>query len=240
MEIKKGVLNKLIFLLFCIFLFTPLISAQSDLSDIAGSFFSEAKDFIVSGLSNLFGEREIATKSLFAILLFMVLYTTIAAAFKKKWLFNVLITGIVTALSIIWLPDNFLNAIRSQYGALGATILSIIPFVIVLIFTVKAESNLVGRILWLFYALYYMAVYVYAIAIEKTGWLSVENIPYFAAIIAGLVLFIGLPAVRNAIFKGQLKEIKEEGAKVASRAKVLHKLQREELKAYEDVSDTAS
>ncbi len=174
--------------------------ASADFGDDLTAFFSESANWMGSQIGFIFSGKEIATQTLFAILLFMVLYTSVDALFRKKWPFTVIVTGIITALAIIALPPNFLTSIRNQYGALGATILAIIPFLIILIFTIRVESNLVGRVLWIFYALYYFALYIYSIATEKNGWLSAENIPYFAAIIGGIVLFLFISPIRNAIF----------------------------------------
>jgi hypothetical protein len=71
------------FLASCIFLF-PLVAAQNPLE----TTLTSTKDFFVNILSFLFSSREIATKTLMGILLFMVLYTTADLVFKKKWIFT--------------------------------------------------------------------------------------------------------------------------------------------------------
>lgn len=231
MNNKKTLIILTLGLTFVAFLL-HFVSAQSSFLSSAGDFYSKALDSIGNGLNPLFAEKEAATKTLLAILFFMVAYTTIDAFFKKKWYFTFIITGIVTVLSVWWLPPEFISTIRTQYGAMGVAILSIIPFMIMLVFTIRVESDLVGRVLWLFYAIYYFTLFIYTIATGSGSWLSAENIPYYGAIIAGIFLFFTMPAVRRAIFKGQLKEIREEGAKAALESKVLREIKKKELGSY--------
>ncbi|MGV8130820.1 MAG: hypothetical protein ACP5N7_01835 [Candidatus Pacearchaeota archaeon] len=216
-------------LLLSIFPFFNRVSAQLNQE----TFFNGIKDFFINGLSFLFSTREIATKFLMGILFFMVLYTTVDIVFKKNWLFTSAITLVVTILSIVWIPDDFISVVRDQYGVLGITILTILPLIIILVFTVRVQSALVGQTLWVFYALYYFGLLIYKTITGPQAFLSTTNIPYFVAIIGGVVMFLFIPAIRQAIFKGELNQIKREGELVGARAKLLHKLQKEELKAYD-------
>ncbi len=203
---------------------------------VAAGFFDDVATWTGDKIGFLFGEKDIATQTLFAILLFMILYPLVGSVFKRSNFISFVISGAITALALIALPPNFLSSIRDQYGAMGATILAIIPFIIMLVFTIRVESELVGRVLWIFYALYYFAILIYSSVAGGQTFLSVENIPNFAALLGGVALFFFMPLMREAIFQGKLKGIKEEGVKIASRAKILHKLQQEELDAY-DVKD---
>lgn len=214
--------------LFFLFL-APLVVAETDWD----SFSSGSIDWVGEKIGFLFGEKDVATQTLFAILLFMILYPLIGSIFKSNNFFKFIISGAITALALIALPSNFLSSIRDQYGAMGATVLAIIPFIIMLVFTVRVESELVGRVIWIFYALYYFAIFVYSAVAGGQSFFSSENIPNFVAILAGIALFFGVPIIREAMFKGKLKELKREGASVALRSKMLHTLQKEELEAYD-------
>ncbi len=216
-------------LFLSVFPFLASVSAQV----APETFFNNIKDFFINGLSFLFSTREIATKFLMGILLFMILYTTVDIVFKKNWLFTSVITLIVTILSIISIPDDFISVVRDQYGVLGITILTIIPLIIMLVFTVRVQSALVGQTLWVFYALYYFGLIIYKTITGPQAFLSTTNIPYLLAFIGGAVMFFAVPAIRQAIFKGELGQIKREGELVGARAKLLHRLQKEELKAYD-------
>ena len=92
---------------------------------------------------------------LYAILLGMIVYTVISSFFSQsgpyiKWGISIAIT----AIAMIGIPPELYNALEVQYGAMGSAILAVIPFVILLFFTMKVGSLLVARITWLFFALY--------------------------------------------------------------------------------------
>jgi hypothetical protein len=192
-------------------------------------------------LGPLFGDQEILTRIFFFILLYMIIYNIVGVMFHfdehtfggrfMAWG----VPAIIALLAMIALPANFIEAIRTSYGAMGAAILSVIPFIILLIFTFRVHSLLVGRMVWLFFVVYYFALYIYSIVTAETigdgwtGWITAETIPYIAAIVAGLLIFFGLAAFRNMYFRGEMQAVHEAGRQVAQRGKLLHKLQREEL-----------
>jgi hypothetical protein len=245
-ERGKKILVSTLLVIFLFSLFSFLVFAQDEAGDETAETAAEATRGVISGiggvaseiLSPLFGEKEMLTRVFFAILLGMIIYTIIGTWFKNqrawiKWT----ITGVITALALIALPSNFIEAIRAQYGAMGAAILSVIPFAILLVFSVRVQSALVGRVVWIFFVVYYFALYIYMIVTEKTGWISAETIPFFFAIIAGILIFFLLGPIRRALFYGEMDAVKESGTKVAKRAKLLHELQSKELnEAYGDES----
>jgi hypothetical protein len=189
-------------------------------------------------LKPFFDNKELITRFFFIVLLFLIISPIIEVVFgaANKWV-NRGIAAIITLLAILWLPSNFITAIRDQYGVMGAAILSVIPFIILLIFTVRTGSILVGRLLWLFYVVYYFALYIYRVAqlYTTSGTFSLfatQAIPYIGAIIVGILMLIFLSPIRKFIFKGEMEKIKEAGTEVVERGKLLHKLQKKELEAY--------
>ena len=180
----------------------------------------------------LFSDKSVATKTLFSILLFLVLYIIIDMTFRRKWYFTIFVTGIVTALSIISIPDEFLLSLLSGYGALGSSFIALIPLLILLVFTFRVKSNLVGQVAWVFYGVYYFAYISYSAFTKSSSFFSLQNIPEFGAIIVGILMFFFIPSIRHAIFKGELQAIKLEGEEVALQARTLHTLQKNELKGY--------
>jgi len=141
------------------------------------------------------------------------------------------ISLIIVILSFLYLPANFVEAIVLQYGAMGATILTVIPFFIMLYFTVSvSKSLLVARAIWIFYVVYYITLFFYKIATTITGtWTN--SIPYIGAIIAGIIIFFLLPAMRDFLYKGKL-EAKEERAIKGVKFRALgRKVAEEETKA---------
>ncbi|HRZ85891.1 MAG TPA: hypothetical protein P5277_03860 [Candidatus Paceibacterota bacterium] len=181
------------------------------------------------------------TVILLGILLYMVIYSIVKQIFGKgslshfAWIYPTVISLIIVILAFIVLPANFVNAIVLQYGVMGATILTVIPFIIVLFFSVWVSNNLmIARLTWIVYIVYYATIYIYKVW-SLTGvsgwdaWLSGQVIPYLGAIIIGCFVMWFIPAIRNFAFMGEKQAIKEMGLEVANRAELLHQLQGEEL-----------
>lgn len=234
---KKIILFSLISLVLLSLIATFAISQTAD--DAAAA----TKGAIVGGgqavqtlLGPLFGQREMLTRFFFAILLGMIIYSIVGIVFKGRKTTSLIITIVITLLSLLWMPSNFLQAIRSQYEAMGGAILAAIPFLIILIFSLRVGNPLIGRITWILYVIYYFTLLIYRMATSSVSFLSAENIPYIGAIIGGLVIFFLMSTIRNAIFKGDMKGIKEAGEQTIQSAGLLHRLQKEELDMYGEKS----
>jgi len=195
---------------------------------VGGGGFGE---WMSNALESLFGEKEMLSRVFFALLLGMIIYTVIESIFaKSSKLITWGITIIITALAMLGLPSGFLEAVRISYGAMGAAILAIIPFIIILVFSLRTRSVLLARITWIFYVIYYFALYLQKIfGVDKAGWLSGQTIPYLAGIVAGIAIFILLGTMRRWLFKGEIAGIKESGEKGIMRGKLLKDLKKKEL-----------
>ena len=195
-----------------------------------GGFVTGVASFVQTLLGPFFGDNEIWSRFFMAILLGMVIYSIIAGLFKDsnvwiKWG----ITISVTFLALLGLPAGFLETIRVQYGAMGATILTLIPFIIVFIFSLQTKYLVITRVTWLFYAGYYFGMYSYEVATHG-GWFSGEKaLPYMVAWIVGLFLFFGIKSIRNMLFEGKVEGLMEQGIQKVERRAVLQKIKDEDL-----------
>lgn len=174
---------------------------------------------------------------LLGVLLFMIIYTIVKglnfAEGRWNWTFSAIVSLIITILSFFWLPPTFIDAISLQYGAMGAAILTAIPFIIMVIFTFRATSNLaVARAIWAFYIFYYLTIFLYVWGTGTAPFWSFENLPYMGAIIAGLFIFLFIKDFRNFVFKGELDARKEKGLHRVKVRKALDELKDEEAKGY--------
>ena len=150
----------------------------------------------------------------------MIIYSIVSTMFRTSgrtvtWG----ITGAITSLALLGLPKGFLEAVRTQYGAMGATILTVIPFMIIAVFSIKVKNILIARVTWIFYAMYYFAMYTYRIY-EYGGWFTSESLPYMAAFVVGIVLFFGVGVIRNLMFIGEVEGLMESGMKKVQKRKV--------------------
>jgi len=138
---------------------------------------------------------------LYAILLGMIIYTVISTFFTGsskfiKWG----ITIATTAIAMIGIPTELYNALEIQYGAMGSAILAVIPFVIILFFTMKVGSLLIARVTWLFFILYslVMSWSRFFGAAEGQGW------PYVISFVVGLLMIWFVGFFRKAWFREEL------------------------------------
>ena len=151
--------------------------------------------------------------ALLGLILFMVIFSIVSKLFNWKgksgfWL-AMPVSLAVVILTFLYLPENFVEAIVLQYGAMGSAILAAIPLVIMLYFTVSViESLFVARAVWIFYVFYYLIIFFYRAAESEIFW-SFDNLPYFGAIIAGIIIFFMIGTIRNLIFKEKLEDDKQ-------------------------------
>jgi hypothetical protein len=179
--------------------------------------------FLTPLLGPLFGEKEMATRTFFAMLLGMIIYSIISIMFNKssRWI-TWGITGAITSLALLGLPSGFLEVIRIQYGAMGATILTIIPFFIIMAFTLQINNLLAAKVTWIFYAMYYLAMYSYEVVVSDS---FSSGLPYGTAFFVGIAIFFGIGEIRNLIFKGQIEGIIEKGHQRIAKRKALQNLE---------------
>jgi len=141
------------------------VFAAEDYSDEAVAAAHTFKETLVQILGPLFGDQEMLSRVFMAMLLGLIIFSIVTTMFKDsgrvtKWG----ITLAITSLALLGIPAEFLQVIRMQYGAMGATVLTLIPFIILLAFSLKSESVLIARVTWIFYAFYYLAMYLYKIS----------------------------------------------------------------------------
>jgi hypothetical protein len=242
---KKEMNNRILLIILSSLILISLFSSVANAADVpvnaldAGKTIGSTLTNFIKGLGQgfsgaageLFTDNAWATRLLLAVLLYMVLYSIITVIFRGGRIITPVITLIITLLTFIALPGDFLQALALQYGAMGAAILTVIPFAIMLVFTVRLQSLLAGRVLWIFYCIYYLGLYFYGIVSNAPGMINGSYSSYFYLLffLGGLIMFFVIGPVKRAIFKGKLGDIKESGRRIASKGKLLHQLQDTEL-----------
>ena len=198
--------------LFMISMMTGVLGADysGEAAEVAESAVTWVSGILGTLLTPLFAEKEMLTRVFFALLLGMIIYSIISVMFKDsgrgiKWG----ITGAITALALMGLPSEFLEVVRTQYGAMGAAILTVIPFIIIMAFSLRVGNRVIARITWLLYAMYYFAMFAY-VATIKGGFFTTESMPYGIAFFVGIIIFFGIGQIRNLLFKGELEGLVEK------------------------------
>ena len=182
----------------------------------------------------LYGENMWATKVFLFLLLFLIGLVIIPYITGEKKILNFFLSIVISLLMISVIPNEFIKSIAIQYGIAGATILSVIPFVMILILSILVRSHIIARVIWFFYVVYYFTFYIYMLwnlSYEKGNVIlyTGEFLPYLAAIIAGILCFAFIGKLREIVFQGKLKALEETGLRIIERGGLLHNLQKEEL-----------
>lgn len=188
---------------------TGVFAATADeIATTTQSTVTGAGKIISAIFTPLFGEKEMMTRIFLSLLLFMLVYAIISQFFSSNSWLQYGISIAVTLLAMVALPAGLLEAIRTQYGAMGAAILTIIPWLVILWFSLKVNNLMFGRLVWVFYIIYYAVLMGYnAYTSTNDGGTSF----HILGIVLGIIALIVLKPIRNWIFKGEL-EAKEEKA----------------------------
>ncbi len=198
------------------------------------------QSFVENAFQNVaFGDNEWLSKLFFAILLGMVIYTIISSFFSKSNSFIQWgITIAITSISFMGIPADFLEALRTSYGAMGLTILTVIPFLIMVIFTVKTKDLMIARGTWAFYGFYYFLLvigkWLDIKEINKVGQTSVNigihtisTTPYWIAILGGIFMFFTIPYIRYFFDESGLDTYVEKAKVAIERNTATQKLAKE-------------
>jgi hypothetical protein len=246
MKFSKRMSGVFVFLIFGMFLISMVggvLAADGDLpvGEIDPEKAAEGVGMVwewgESFFSALFGDTVLGAETLSRIFMILLIAMFVYTAFETFFGDNLYIrwgaTIAASALAIIGLPDGFLEAVRTGYGAMGATILSVIPFLIIFWFTIKAKSLLLARLTWLFYAFYYLALFLSGFVtrvVTNGGVKNVSTWVYLSGFLIGLFIFIIIPHIRKFIWHGELEEIKEKGSQKNTLRQTLLAQEMERLK----------
>ena len=205
-----------------------------DVGEEVENWSTYANELFGTFFDPLYGENMWATKVFLFLLLFLIGLVIIPYITGEKKILNFFLSIVISLLMISVIPNEFIKSIALQYGIAGATILSVIPFVMILVLSVLVRSPLIAQVIWLFYVVYYLAFYIYMLwnlSYERGNVIlySGEFLPYLAAIIVGFLCFIFIKKLRELVFQGQMKALEETGERIIERGGLLHKLQKEEL-----------
>lgn len=169
---------------------------------------------------------------LLGILLWMILYSVVGKMelFENNPFLIGAISLISTLLAFIYLKDQptFLELIRGEFGALGATVLVIFPFLLAIYFTsLVSPSLIIARAIWGVFGLYYFLILLYTWGNSNLPFFSKETWWYVVAVLSSIILFIFIPFIRKGFWNIKLESKVEKGKrrvqKAAAGAKILAK-----------------
>lgn len=215
--------------LFAVVFLSTFVAAATVAQEAASSI---ANFFEGAGLS-----AGMMTKILLIVLLWLIVWNIVheLKLGGNSSLISSIIALIISILAFIYIPQEEINAIVLQYGAMGSTILTVIPFIIILWFSLRTDNLFIARITWIFYVFYYFLLFVYKWATTEVpagaAWWTV-GLPYLIALVMGIIIFFVLAPIRNLIFKGEMEKLGEKATKAAAVRKTLVKAEKKSLEAF--------
>lgn len=217
-----------------LFIIAVLMSVNSvfaeTVAEVAFGKFSEFIDILFQENSPFASLN--FTRILLGLLLWMVMYSVV----KNMELFDNLtqsniwtsaIALIITILSFIYLPENFENGLAAPYSAVGATILTVIPFLIIVYFTfMVTDSLIVAKTIWMVFIFYYFSILISTISgIESSSIVITSTsstgaffqylifnkyaLPYWVMIFVGVIIFYFLRNIRYYVNKQKALSLEE-------------------------------
>ena len=139
-----------------------------------------------------------SAKLLFLILLSLLIWSILDTShlFGRQGWVQVFIAIIIAFLSTVYIAPGDIWVILTSYNALGTTLLTMIPFGILALFTYRAVSDnsagmiTIQRIVWGLFALYLVASFISGYRQERLLPTSGYGIVYIIATIGATIAFI--------------------------------------------------
>ena len=234
---KKETSNKILLGLITFIFLTSILSQIVLAADNVGDQLSNAQTreagraignvlispflgFAEGVLQAIFGSQwAIGTRVFFFILLWLIIGSIIPAVFTNlgstdnkflQWM----ISFVIAVISVIAIPPEMLDNLLLSYGAMGATLLTMIPFAIILVFSITTPNGLLARATWIFFSVYFIGLYLYKI-ISANGK---AEIMYAVASILGFIMVIFLGIFRKIYNNMQASATEESGKKNVKKA----------------------
>lgn len=228
---KKRVMGKsFVFLLIGLF---ALMFVSSVVSAGVGDEIRRGVGEISNAVSGIFQDLGLGSEGLstlfFAIIIGLIVFNVVESIFPDskgyiKWGISLAITGV----SIIGIPSELLLSLQNSYGAMGAAILFIIPFLVVLVFTIKIDNLFLARVTWIAFIGYYFLLYAQGISFKGTFFTNYWDL---LGIVLGGITFFALEPIRDFVFKNKIESLKEGGMQDIKFRALGRELEREETKS---------
>jgi len=176
-------------LILCLFLFNlSFVQSQtnefsSNLKEFASSFQGPITNFI---------ENTVAfAKTLFFILVFLIVDTILLyiPIFGERKFIKTLVALIVSILSVYFIPIDLIKPMLNPYSALGITLISILPFILMFLFARYMLINtFLKKMAWLIFSVVLLGVTIYTAIQDKNAYTWIYGI---ASILSVVMVFAG-------------------------------------------------
>ncbi|MEK6850660.1 MAG: hypothetical protein AABX85_03745 [Nanoarchaeota archaeon] len=217
---KRGLAFLLFALIIAPIFLTGIVSANmgDDLAKGITDFINGIKTVGKPIFKTLLGQAENETGELFVIkilafiLVTMVIYGTVSVAniFGDKGWINFVIGLVVALIGIRFLPDNFLSSMAIPSSALVATIVLLLPLVVLIMIGSKIKNPIVRKVLYVTYAVAVILLWFYNYANENLRGSTIGLWMYPLTALACILLLIFDGTIQGLLNKGKAARVLEQ------------------------------
>lgn len=210
--------------LFSIIIISNVISA-ADPNDLAKSAVEGISKAITEWFAGIVNNQ--LSKVLFGILLALLIYSILDfSGIINQNLIKVSISVIVSFLSIAYLTPTEIWLILASYNAMGATLLTLIPIMILMLFSYRmilvggAKGVIFQYLIWIFYGIFLTIKIL--IQIFGEGWFTngIVGVLYIVGLIITLIAIFFNKPIRTWLGSEYLNEEIRDAKETFERARV--------------------
>lgn len=257
MNKKEIVFTILSILLLAVLIhFVSAAESSSQIVQDLGSFIDGAKDFFTMFFEKILGESSTTTVFFERVLILLIIYGVVYSVLNNFDLFSnspfilFFISAAVSILGVKFFTDSFIQTILVPYGALGASVAILLPFLIWFMFVhTSVKGPFARRAAWVLFGIVFIGLFIAQYTLSPTtNWIYIIG---FFLVLACIFLdpqihkYFGYVKIskgwalhnteRVAILNSQIQKIKtmrDNGAISRADAKALIAQKQQSLKDY--------
>lgn len=168
-----------------------------------GSATTWVKDLIKAPFDALGSNQTDVLKFFFFILVFLIVavITTKIPLFRGHGFIGTIVAVIISILAIFFIPPSIINMMVNPYSAMGIAMISIIPFILMFLFTqYMLRNSFFKKLAWFFFAAMLLALSLYSAYQQKNlyGWI------YGIVSVLAIVMLFAHKWIDRAIWHGNM------------------------------------
>jgi hypothetical protein len=213
-----------------IFLALFLISFVSAAFDIS-TMLKDAGSSVGSGINSLVKDTPAFIKTLFFILVFIIIASLIELIplFREKRFMGIIVALIVSTLAVFFLPTSMMTSLVAPYSAMGVAFTSIIPFIFVFLFSKYMLVNkFLKNLVWFFFTIFLIILTVYDAINYPTQWFKWV---YAIVSLLAIVMLYFNDALDRYMLGGKLEGVLTKAEQRIQREKAFDELREKRMKA---------
>jgi len=239
----KKVANRFLLVFISCILLLSMISLVSAVS-LGETLKTVISDNLVKpfgpDLQNFIANEPVFVKTLF-FLLVLILVSSITALiplFKERRFLSFVFGLVVSILAVYFIPKGIVSAMLNPYTALGVAMISVVPFVIMVVFTRYFLTNtFLKKVAWLFFAVMMVVFMIYTSITNTVGVIANKGAGfnglwmswiYGAVSVLAIVMLFFNKAIDKAIWHGKLETVLKGHEEKMGRRKALDVIEEQE------------